>query len=242
VQVTATGVITVGRNRIPPDGLRTTDPSSPLPNVAEGKLIGAIGDDSRAPILELGASREFVADRDGRLYLTANRGSYNDARGAFEVQIRRERNLTATEDQDAPGGVRTRGRGTDAPRTPQEVTITVQGNVSTGADTGLDVRAGDQIVFTATGNVVAGQRAGQVGPDGGRAPGFSSIISARPVPTAGVGALIGFIRTSSGQNSQPFFVGSQLTHTVAADGRLYLGVNDDNFRDNSGSFTVKIRY
>src|SRR6266576_3939995 len=78
VQVSATGVITTGRTRITPDGLPRTDPTAPLPSAKEGELIGAVGDDSRAPIMELGSSREFTADRDGRLYLTANRGSFSD--------------------------------------------------------------------------------------------------------------------------------------------------------------------
>src|SRR5262249_28809216 len=96
VQVNASGIILAGRSRITPDGLRTTDPTSPLPNVGEGMLIGAIGNDPSAPMLELGASKEFVADRDGRLYLTANRGTYTDARGSFTVQIKRERTQPAT--------------------------------------------------------------------------------------------------------------------------------------------------
>jgi len=54
--------------------------------------------------------------------------------------------------------------------------------------------------------------------------------------------LIGYIRTPDGQTSQPFFVGSQLTFSVPTDGRLYLAINDDNYNDNSGSFTVRIRY
>src|SRR5713101_2564417 len=95
VQVSASGVIIVGRSRITPDGLRSTDPTSPLPSAGEGRLIGAIGDDPRAPIIDLGSTREFNADRDGRLYLTSNRGSYSDARGSFNVQIRRERDLNA---------------------------------------------------------------------------------------------------------------------------------------------------
>ena len=56
VQVTASGVILAGRSRITPDGLRTTDPTSPLPSAAEGKLIGAIGNDPNAPIVELGVA------------------------------------------------------------------------------------------------------------------------------------------------------------------------------------------
>src|SRR3989441_8820525 len=91
IQINASGVITAGRRRITPDGLRSTDPTAPLPRAAEGELIGAIGDDPRAPILELGSAREFTADRDGRLYLTPNRGSFADARGAFTALVKHQR-------------------------------------------------------------------------------------------------------------------------------------------------------
>ena len=160
------------------------------------------------------------------------------------MQIRRERaaNARDTDELDRSTGIRRRtGGGGIGPRTPTETTTTVPGN-SRGTDTGFDVRAGDQITFTASGTVVAGQRAGSVGPEGGRSSGFGSVISTRPVPNSGVGALIGYIRTADGQTSQPFFVGGQLTWTAPADGRLYLAINDDNYSDNSGSFTVRIRY
>jgi len=246
VQISASGVITAGRTRITPDGLQRTDPTAPLPRAKEGELIGAVGDDSRAPIMELGSSREFTADRDGRLYLTANRGSYTDARGSFSVQIKRERDLSALEGDDDLN--RPRFPGTRRPRTrqpiettPREVTINVPGT-SRGTDTGIDVRAGDQITFTASGIVIAGQRAGQVGPDGGSSTGFGAVVNARPVPSAGVGALIALIRMANGQLSQPYLVGSQLAGTIPVDGRLILLVNDDNYSDNSGSFSVRIKY
>ena len=95
VRVDASGTIYAGRTRISPAGLSTTDPNAPLPRAAEGELIGVIGNDYDAPIIEIGASREFVIDRAGRLYLTANRSSYYDARGVFKAQIRREVDLTA---------------------------------------------------------------------------------------------------------------------------------------------------
>jgi hypothetical protein len=88
-----------------------------------------------------------------------------------------------------------------------------------------------------------GQRAGVVSPDGGR-PGASSVfgLSRRPLPTVGVGALIGYIVQPNGQSTQPFLIGSQSTFTAQVDGRLYLVVNDDNYTDNSGSFSVRIVY
>jgi hypothetical protein len=116
--------------------------------------------------------------------------------------------------------------------------IAVPGNQPRGADTGIDLRAGDQVTITATGTVTAGRRAGVVSPDGGRA----SILGTYPVPNVGVGALIGYIVSANGQTSQPFFVGSQSTFTAPVDGRLYLLVNDDNYSDNSGSFSARIVY
>jgi hypothetical protein len=251
VRVNATGTIVAARSRITPDGLRSSDPTAPLPRAAEGALIGSVGDDSSSPIIELGSSREFVADRDGRLYLTANRGSYSDARGAFTVQIRKERDLAALEREDegniserrAPGRVRARTRPTDQvrDRMPEELNIVVAGT-SRATDTNLDVRAGDQITFTASGRVIAGRRIGEVGPEGGRTSGFGAIIGTRPVPAAGAGALIGYIRTPDGQISQAFLIGSQLTMTAPVDGRLYLAINDDDYSDNGGSFNVRVSY
>jgi hypothetical protein len=245
VQINATGIITAGRTRITPDGVQRTDPTAPLPNAKEGELIGSIGDDPRAPIIELGANREFIADRDGRLYLTANRGSYSDARGGFTVQIRSERDLNTAENQEDryprnPGRARARSR-QPIDNVPREVTITVPGT-SRGTDTGIDVRAGDPITITATGTVIAGRRIGQVGPEGARTSGLGSIIGTRPVPTAGAGALIAYIRMPDGQMSQAYLIGSQLSSTVPVDGRLILAINDDDYSDNGGSFTVRIRY
>jgi len=249
VETTASGTILAGRSRITPDGLRTSDPSSPLPSAAEGMLIGAIGNDQNAPVLELGTFREFVADRDGRLYLTANRGTYTDARGSFTVQIKRDRDQAVIGEDNRtnnpfgnPGQRnRPRARESTATRTPTEVVIDVPG-ISRGTDTNIDVRAGDQITFTTTGTIIAGRRIGEVGPEGGKASGFGAIVGTRPLPNSGPGALIGYIRQPNGQASQAFLVGTQLILSVPADGRLYLAINDDDYSDNGGGFKVKIRY
>jgi len=272
VRVDATGTIYAGRVRITPAGLSTMDPNAPLPRAAEGELIGVIGDNYDSPIIEIGASREFVADRNGRLYLTANRSSYNDARGVFKAQIRKEvdlaaltraddnRNQNQNDDSYDPFGYpsdsgsgpaatrsrESRGGGTPGRNRPGnrtlERTFDVPGN-SRGLDTSIELRTGDQLTITATGSVTAGRRAGVVSPDGGR-QGAAGVFGAStyPVPTSGVGALVGYILQTNGQSSQPFLIGSQATITVPADGRLYLLVNDDNYSDNSGSFSVRIVY
>ncbi|HAF23776.1 MAG TPA: hypothetical protein DCK93_12860 [Blastocatellia bacterium] len=273
VRVDASGTIYANRTRITPVGLSTTDPSAPLPRGAEGELIAVIGNAYDSPILEIGSGREFVADRDGRIYLTINRGSYNDARGSYNVRIRKEVDLSAmsrTADDnnrnpndnssdpfELPGAsdtgaapTRSRQPGDYNPNRDQRRTngtleriVAVQGNQPRGADTGIDLRTGDQVTITATGNITAGRRAGVVSPEGGR-PGTGAVFGAGtyPVPTAGVGALIGYIVSSNGQTSQPFYIGSQSTFTSPADGRLFLLVNDDNYSDNTGSFSARIVY
>jgi hypothetical protein len=272
VRVDATGTIYAGRTRITPAGISTTDPNAPLPRAAEGELIGVIGNDYDSPIIEIGASREFVADRDGRLYLTVNRGGYTDARGSFSARIRKEFDLTAlartTDDSSnrndsydpfggddsgtGPAPIRSRQTGdynpnnNSGPRRPNrtlERTVTVPGNQPRGVDTGIDLRSGDQVTITATGSVTAGRRAGVVSPEGGRqSAGAVFGATTYPVPTAGVGALIGYIVSNNGQTSQPFYIGSQATFTTPVDGRLYLMVNDDNYSDNSGSFSARVIY
>lgn len=268
VRIDATGTIYAGRTRITPAGLSTTDPNAPLPRAAEGELIGVIGNDYDSPVVEIGASREFVADRTGRLYLTANRSSYNDARGVFKAQIRKEVNLAALTRADdnrnqnddnydpfglpgdtasGPAATRSReSRGGGNRNRPGnrtlERTISVPGE-SRGVDTGIDLRSGDQLTLTATGSVTAGRRAGVVSPDGGRQSAAGVFgATAYPVAQAGVGALIGYMFQANGQPSPAFLIGSQSTLTVPVDGRLYLLVNDDNYSDNSGSFSVRIVY
>lgn len=98
--------------------------------------------------------------------------------------------------------------------------------------TGIQVNEGDQIAFRASGRIHWSEKpADLAGPTGGR-----RIAGNYPVPTAGVGALIGRIG-----NGQPFLVpGNGETLTMPASGQLFLGVNDDVVSDNSGAFRVQI--
>ncbi len=279
VRIDATGTINAGRTRISPAGLSTIDPNAPLPSAPEGKLIamalqnnpvdGFGGRGGEPRITEIGAGGEFVADRDGRLYLTPNRGNYADARGAFSVQIKKEIDLAAmarTADDDrndnnydpfgvpgesaggpAPSRSRRPGGGSNPNRDRRNRTleriIEVEGNAARGVDTGIDLRTGDSVTISATGNVTAGRRAGVVSPDGGRASAGAVFgASLYPVPTAGVGALVGIIQQANGQRTPAFLIGSQQTFTASVDGRLFLLVNDDNYSDNSGSFSARIVY
>jgi PA-IL-like protein len=103
-------------------------------------------------------------------------------------------------------------------------------------DTGIDLKTGDVVRFSAEGTVLRGP-----GQEDGPAGELNSPINdRRPVPARPAGALIGRIGTSS---ADVFFIGDDRgSFRVRTSGRLYLGVNDYTFADNSGSFEVRVSH
>jgi hypothetical protein len=100
-------------------------------------------------------------------------------------------------------------------------------------DTGVVVRAGDQVMFNATGTVQLSGGQGDVAGPAGAYTGRSATQA--PLPSVPAGALIGRIG-----HGRPFAIGDQRSIRVPDSGRLYLGVNDDYLGDNSGEFRVNI--
>jgi hypothetical protein len=100
-------------------------------------------------------------------------------------------------------------------------------------DTGLNVRQGETIYFSPSGQVQFGPNAEHTA---GPAGSTSGVVERRaPLPTTLAGALIGRVG-----NGRPFGIGDQASIQMPATGRLFLGVNDVNFRDNNGAFAVTI--
>jgi hypothetical protein len=104
-------------------------------------------------------------------------------------------------------------------------------------DTGITVRKGDRVSFNTTGQIrvtLGDSPEGVATADGSGT--FQGSRARYPVPIVPVGALIFKVGNSApspiGTNSQPI--------TMPANGRLFLGINDDEFGDNSGAFTVTI--
>jgi hypothetical protein len=108
-----------------------------------------------------------------------------------------------------------------------EKRVSVAGT-SAGEDTGIDLRKGDRVTVSASGDVTVGARAGVVSPDGRSGD--------------RLGALIGYIRKINGRLSGPLVIGSRLSFTCPDEGRLILAVDDLNRNDNSGAFEVTISY
>jgi len=227
VRVEASGTVRLdGRTSTGPEGLgNRRDPNAPMPRENDGALIASIGLGFGASTFPIGRERTFVADRDGILHFTVNHGNKANTSGAFRVDI------SVGRQQEAAGA---------GSRQWREKTITIPASEA-WTDTGIDLRPNMTLEISAEGQIRTGLTVVS-GPDG-NLPGRGSSVR-YPVQDQGVGALIAKIRAGNGRESNPRYIGSSLRTTTGPNdtGRLYLGINDNNVRDNSGSFQVKIRY
>jgi len=91
LRITATGRVNLGAGRMATaDGLpNIPDRDKLMRNQPTGGLIGVIGDDNDDFIF-VGRSRDFVAQRDGVLFLGVNEGNLSDNSGLYEVIIEAE--------------------------------------------------------------------------------------------------------------------------------------------------------
>ena len=172
---------------------------------------------------------------------TAGRGTYNAGDVArLYLTGPAARNVLSNSAQPNVAGNAGRGRGYGRGRRDDysggnmgqpQMTAHVPAN-QPWTDTGLLVRQGEPIAFSTNGTIQFGRNM-TAGPGGnsdmGPRPGY-------PLRNASVGTLIGRVG-----NSAPFVVGATTAPIpMPADGRLYLGVNDDDYRDNTGTFDVQI--
>jgi len=133
----------------------------------------------------------------------------------------------------APQSVGTSGQAVAAPApAPAAGAIAVPGN-QPWTNTNIVVAPGDRVQFSASGEISVGTNL----PSGvGGNPAATLPTGKYAVANAPVGALIGRVG-----NGRPFLIGGN-TQTVSmpTGGALMLGVNDDNFGDNSGAFSVTV--
>lgn len=116
-------------------------------------------------------------------------------------------------------------------------TVTVRG-IEPWTDTSIDVSVGDKVDLTASGTIRNNAGNPNISPDGQYADGYGPIAPCPyvvPLPTTACWSLIARLDEGS-----PFAVGSGASFTATSSGRLFLGVNDEFFADNSGAWTVDV--
>lgn len=91
LRISSSGRVSLGRGRFAtPLGISTIpDNEKLMRNEATGALIAVIGDDNDDFIL-IGTRRDFVAQRDGVLFLGVNEGDLSDNTGSYDVAIEAE--------------------------------------------------------------------------------------------------------------------------------------------------------
>jgi hypothetical protein len=120
------------------------------------------------------------------------------------------------------------------PRGMRERQVTVNAS-DQWTDTGIDVRGGQQIYFSAQGQT----RWGPGRRDGAEGERNSPVNPGRPLPNRPAAALIGRI----GERDEFFLIGGDSgPFRARGSGRLYLGINDDVLTDNSGNLRVTVSF
>jgi hypothetical protein len=91
LRISASGRVSLGRGRFSTPGgvANVQDADKLMRNEATGALIAVIGDDNDDFIL-IGPRREFVAQRDGVLFLGVNEGDLTDNTGSYDIVIEAE--------------------------------------------------------------------------------------------------------------------------------------------------------
>jgi PA-IL-like protein len=91
LRISASGRVSLGRGRFStPSGVTAiADNDKLMRNEATGSLIAVIGDDNDDFVL-IGTRRDFVAQRDGVLFLGVNEGDLADNTGSYDIVIEAE--------------------------------------------------------------------------------------------------------------------------------------------------------
>jgi hypothetical protein len=127
------------------------------------------------------------------------------------------------------------GGGSVQPLPPGQVgTGTMQVQARDGwVSTGLQVRQGEVVTISSNGEVRLSSDPSDTATTAGSAKGRRA--GGAPLPNELAGALIGRVG-----NGRPFGIGNQQSFPSPGAGMLYLSVNDDDLRDNSGAFGVTV--
>jgi Caspase domain len=229
VRISAAGRVSLGKLVYSgPEGVTINDPNKLLRNAPTGALIAVIGDDNDDFIF-IGSRREFVAQRNGVLFLGVNEGNLSDNTGTYEVVIEAEVSSNSETSQDKISDQGSTGNGS----TFFSIRANVRAdNVDNGwTNTGLVVRIGQRVRISAAGRVSLG-KLGYSGPEGMTINDPDRLMRTQPT-----GALIAVV---GNDNDDFIFIGNRREFVANRTGVLFLGVNEGDLSDNSGSYQVVI--
>jgi hypothetical protein len=176
-------------------------------------LLGRVGKNGRP--FEVGESTVFTASTPGKLFLGVNDENLSDNTGAWTATISSTSDFANVKAQ-------------------QQATLPVILD-RPWTDTGIYLAQGQSVTITARGtmNWYTGACDGKC----------LSTPAGIPCPGGGskrLGLTCLSLIAGVGVSGRPFYVGDSLTFTAPVAGELFLGVNDDNLADNTGSWTATV--
>lgn len=241
VSIGATGMIQVTTDgHVPPQPPSGTKPSCDIvspgvsvpfvaPSLPCWSLIGRIGEGGA--IFEVGSSASFRATTSGKLHLGVNDNFFGDNSGNWTAKVTLEK---------TPAGAG--GNPDQTGRSNRPITVAVPGSRPWTA-TGIFLQAGDSATIYASGGVSFSLGAKPEPPEGvppdcltvanGPYGWRRSPFLANQLPCYSLVARVG-------EKGNILYVGKAMTVRAAAPMQLYLGVNDNSFGDNSGSWAASI--
>jgi hypothetical protein len=210
-----------------PNGLEKARLARLTSSAPPAMLIGVIGE-SGNDYIKIGKEAEFVADRDGVLYLCLNQLEPAGNDGEFDVRVSVGHATSLS--FDVPS----------AAPTPNATATSADGSKVVAVSPTLDwtnsyivLERGDRVEIEATGRVNLELGGRSAGPEGIAAPDSGKLLADRPT-----GALIAVIGTD---NNDFIFVGKHTTITAERSGLLFLGVNEEDLTNNTGGFSAKVK-
>ncbi|MBI4850553.1 MAG: hypothetical protein HY819_01875 [Acidobacteria bacterium] len=88
IKLSASGRVKISSSKeVGPEGVELEDKNKLLLDQPTGALIAVIGDDND-DFIYVGREGEFVAKRDGKLFLSVNEGDLTDNNGSFNVKVK----------------------------------------------------------------------------------------------------------------------------------------------------------
>ncbi len=235
VVIRASGEMTWSDGRkTSPAGTPSRDSFLPFPGEPLGVLVAMVGSAMSPTYHIIGENAEFNPSTDGELFLQINARSLEGARGSYTARVQTPMGSTAAAPATTAAG--TGATTTSTTQRSLRKDLEVPANQE-WVDTGIDLQEGDVLRIVAEGTINY-TTSKTCGPGGGERD-WQDLIRRLPVNDQGRGALIG--KMGEGGAVLAFFVGERAEFTVERKGRLFLGINDDDYRNNSGSFQVRVR-
>ena len=144
--------------------------------------------------------------------------------------------LLATSNTDMPPASSPTTQALPAEGPAEPVSVVVPGTEQ-WTDTGIDLSLDDTVLIEADGAVTPKTTYEPlIGPDGVPDRPSARVYNIEGLEEANHAGLIGRI----GEAGAPFLVGSQLLFEADTEGRLFLGINDEDVVNNAGEFTATI--